>query len=263
MGLIKIGSDPELFMRQGGRFISAYGHVQGDKEHPFPVKDGAVQVDGMALEFNIDPAETEERFVGNINSVMAQLKAMVPDYELVAAPVAHFGAEYIAAQPYEARELGCDPDYSAYTGRQNPVPDEDLPFRTGAGHIHLGWCEQADEASHMDDCIAVIRQMDFYLGLPSLMYDKDTERRGMYGKAGAFRPKPYGVEYRTLSNAWLSNEMYISWVYRAAQEGMNQLTNGNALEYKYGDIQDIINNSDVEAALEIITAEKLEVPYVG
>ncbi len=42
------------------------------------------------------------------------------------------------------------------------------------------------------------------------MYDKDTERRGMYGKAGAFRPKPYGVEYRTLSNAWLSNDERIS-----------------------------------------------------
>jgi len=89
------GADPELFVFQHGKVQSGYGLIEGDKENPFKVENGAVQVDGMALEFNIDPAMDEEGFVFNLESVMRQLQKMVPDYELHADPVAHFGAEFI------------------------------------------------------------------------------------------------------------------------------------------------------------------------
>jgi len=56
---ILVGCDPELFVKKDGVLVSAHGLVQGSKEHPFRVSKGAVQVDGMALEFNIDPAEDE------------------------------------------------------------------------------------------------------------------------------------------------------------------------------------------------------------
>jgi hypothetical protein len=46
--------------------------------------------------------------------------------------------------------------------------------------------------------------LDLRLAVPSLIWDKDKKRRLLYGKAGCFRPKPYGMEYRTLSNAWLN-----------------------------------------------------------
>ena len=101
--------------------------------------------------------------------------------------------------------------------------------------------------------------MDFFLGLPSLAYDNDKLRREMYGKAGCYRPKPYGVEYRTLSNAWLKSEKLMRWVFRNTQEGMRRLVNGDALFNKYGDIQAIINNSDKTEAMKIVKAEKIEV----
>lgn len=259
---IKLGADPEVFMKLDGKFISAYNMIPGDKVNPFAVNDGAVQVDGMALEFNIDAADDGEAFLHNITSVMAQLKQMVPEYEVVAVPVAEFGSEYIAAQPLAARELGCDPDYNAWSGKENVSPNEELPFRTGAGHVHLGWTEGAtiDDPAHLSEAQAIVRQLDFFLGLPSLLYDAGVKRRSMYGAAGAFRCKPYGVEYRTLSNAWLQSEDLISWVYRASNAAVTAMLEGNVLEKQYGDIQDIINTSNVEAALEIIEAEGLEVP---
>ena len=82
----------------------------------------------------------------------------------------------------------------------------------------------------------------------------------MYGKAGCIRVKPYGVEYRTLSNAWLNSEELMAWVFRATQAGMAAIMSGNDLSEKYGDIREIINTGDKAAALRIIQAEGIEVP---
>lgn len=255
-----IGSDPELFLMKDGKFVSAHGVIAGDKANPFRVDRGAVQVDGMAVEFNTDPAGTEGEFLTNVQVVMRTLEAMCKGYDVVAVPVADFGAEYIAAQPDEAKELGCDPDYNAYTGLENVKPDVNLPFRTASGHVHIGWGEDIpDDLQHRATCEAVSRQMDFFLGLPSLFYDNDTRRREMYGKAGAFRPKSYGVEYRTLSNAWLKSEDLIKWVFRNAQRGVMELMEGNDLFARFGDIQEIINTSNKKEAERIIVAAGLEV----
>ena len=263
MAEILVGCDPEVFVKQGGIFKSAYGLIKGDKKNPQKVHRGAVQVDGMALEFNIDPAASEDEFSLNVSEVLNLMKGMVPEYEVIATPVAHFDAAYLKAQPEEAKELGCDPDYNAWTGGANPRPDGDRPMRTASGHVHVGWTKDEDirDGSHIERCNMVVKNLDFYLGLASLEYDQEVERREMYGKGGACRYKPYGVEYRTLSNAWLRSEALMRWVYRATLAGVNATMEGNLLYEKYGDIQAIINNSDLKAARKIIKAEKLEVCY--
>jgi len=222
-----IGADPEVFIRSKttGLFVSAHGMLPGTKENPHVVKYGAVQVDGMAAEFNIDPCKTEDEFVRNTTEVMAQLKALLPDddeYELVAVPTCHFGKEMIDAQPDVAKELGCDPDFNAWTGEQNPVPNVDMPFRTGAGHIHIGWGKDIDVGSpdHKEVCEYLIRNLD-YATRPSMLYDKDTERRKLYGDIGAYRPKSYGCEYRTPSNDWVGSREKMRAMYRFIECGLN------------------------------------------
>jgi hypothetical protein len=228
---ILVGADPEVFVRKIGKkqFQSAHGLVAGDKKNPYKVHQGAVQVDGMALEFNIDPASNEREFVENITGVMKIMAGMVPDYELVPVPVARFTEAVMKKQPKEALELGCEPDFCAWNnGSANPRPNGDVNFRTGAGHVHIGWTDGADIADpgHMEACIMATKQLDFYLGLGSLVYDSDTKRRTMYGAAGAFRPKPYGVEYRVLSNAWLQSQELMAWVYRTTTKAINDLFEG-------------------------------------
>lgn len=260
---ILVGCDPEVFVKQNGVFMSAHGLIQGDKKNPQKVNRGAVQVDGMALEFNIDPAHSEDEFCINVQEVLNTMKLMVPEYEVVATPVADFTADYLKSQPASALELGCEPDYNAWISDVNKRPDGSLPMRTASGHVHIGWTENEDASNinHIKRCNAVAKQMDFYLGLPSLVYDTDTRRRSMYGKAGACRYKPYGVEYRTLSNMWLNSPELIKWVYRATVRGVEAVMDGKSLSEKYGDIQEIINTSDVKKALKIIKAERIEVCY--
>lgn len=262
MSNILIGCDPEVFVKENGLFRSAHGLIKGDKKNPHKIRSGAVQVDGMALEFNIDPAKSEDEFVFLVNDVYEQMRLMVPQFEVVAVPVAKFDEAYMKEQPKEALELGCDPDFNGWTGDANVKPDADRPMRTASGHVHIGWTDGKNplDNNHLHQCKMVARQMDFFLGLGSLFYDADRERREMYGKAGCFRPKPYGAEYRTLSNAWLNSEKTMRWVYRNARKGVEMLMEGVDLADKYGDIQAIINTSNRKEALKIMKAEKLEVP---
>ncbi len=210
-----IGADPELFVKKSSQLVSAHGLIKGDKKNPLKVDKGAVQVDGMALEFNIDPADNLNKFLGNIETVMDILKKMVPDYELEISPVADFGKALIDAQPKEAKELGCDPDYNAYTGAVNPRPNGDTPFRTASGHIHIGWTKDVDpqNPTHFEACRALVKNLDIYLGIPSLAFGGDDRRRQLYGAAGAFRPKSYGLEYRVLDNMWLTTRYRRKWAF--------------------------------------------------
>ena len=218
------GADPELFVTKNGKPVSAYGLIKGDKKDPQKVANGAVQVDGMALEFNIDPSRDFTGFNNNLSSVMTTLERMVPDYKFMIQPVADFGAEYINAQPKEARLLGCEPDYNAYTGLANPTPKGETPFRTASGHLHIGWTKDKDphEQSHFEACRALVKSLDMHVGIPSLIWDenlsegKADQRRALYGRAGAFRPKPYGLEYRVLSNIWITERVFRKTVFENA-----------------------------------------------
>ena len=226
---ITIGCDPELFVSKDGQPRSAYGLIPGTKAEPFKVPYGAVQIDGMALEFNTDPVDNADDFVHHINSVMASLQEMVPGYEFLIKPSVKFNGNHFRAQPDEAKELGCDPDFNAYTLAENPRPDNTTTMRTASGHVHIGFCEGADvkDPDHMTRCATLVKQLDWYLGLPSLLWDKDTTRRVMYGRAGAFRPKPYGVEYRVLSNAWLLSDERKRFVFEMANRAVNDLIEGS------------------------------------
>lgn len=202
----KIGADPEFFVKKFGKLVSAHGLIPGNKEKPFKVEKGAVQVDGMALEFNIDPADSYSQFEENMTTVMDNIMGMIPGYEVFVEPVADFGLDYIKSQPKEASELGCSPDFNAYTKEANPRPDVNTPFRTASGHLHVGWTKDVDinNEGHLDACRSLTKALDLYLGVPSLAWDTDDRRRSLYGAAGAFRPKSYGMEYRVLSNKWIT-----------------------------------------------------------
>lgn len=247
---ILVGADPELFMKNpdDGSFVSAHDRVPGTKWEPFAVPSGAIQVDGTALEFNIDPAASVDEFVANIKNVRATLESYVPGFNVVAEPVATYADDYFKWDvPSSAKELGCTPDYNGWTYDVNPRPDPDgKPYRTGSGHIHIGWTDGMDvyNKDHFQRCGNVARQFDYYLGVPSLLWDPDPVRRSLYGKAGAFRPKPYGMEYRVLSNRWLASDDLMRWVYNSAILGMSAALDDNWAHETYGELaQHIIDNN--------------------
>ena len=118
------GADPELFvLNSEGKVVSCHDFLPGTKARPCAVPGGAVQVDGTAAEFNINPSSTFEEFNDNINSVLDSLRSMLPaGHTLAAIPAHEYEEDYFNTLPYLAIELGCMPDFDAWTERRNPKP---------------------------------------------------------------------------------------------------------------------------------------------
>jgi hypothetical protein len=256
---LTLGCDPEVFVRdrETKMPVSAYGLVPGTKAEPHAVNDGAVQVDGMALEFNTAPAATAAEFSYNITSVLAQMEAMLPsslEFDIRGSVV--FDEVTLAIMPDEAKELGCDPDFNAYTMEANPRPEPPIPgLRTAAGHIHfgLGTFPNFREEAHFEQMAKLVRMLDRYLGCASVIMDPDPTRRVLYGAAGAFRVKPYGCEYRVPSNAWIKSERRRFVMYTLSHKAVEQLvTNDATHDVVDADVIDAINRSDVDECKSIL-----------
>ena len=211
---ITIGADPELFIldTSTNEFVCPDGLIPGTKEEPYAVEYGAVQQDGFAAEFNIDPVDNLHDFQRNIKQVRKQLQGMLPTgLKLVAVPTATFSESEWERASDATKELGCSPDYNAWALRVNPPAKAEDRVRCAGGHIHFGWTNNTtpDNKEYFKSCVDLVRQLDWHLGAWSVTKDRDALRRSMYGKAGSMRFKPYGVEYRTLSNFWLKDHLTI------------------------------------------------------
>jgi len=243
---VTIGADPELFMmnKQSNTLVSAIHKFGGNKDFPAPLGIGegfSVLEDNVMVEFNIPPASSDKQFVENIQLSLGTIEKRIKDmgFDMSLLASGRFPNEEL--QDWEAWVFGCDPDYNAYSGIENPKPrtDDDPAFRSCGGHVHVG----CGELSFEEVCKAVAF-CDLHLGIPSISLDSDTERKKLYGKAGAFRVKPYGFEYRTLSNFWIFSPQMIKWVYHATQKAVEHYKSGFNLEPFYHDIQNAINNND-------------------
>lgn len=224
---VMIGVDPEIAVRsiEQDRFVSAHDLVPGTKYEPHPVSSGQVLVDGTMLEYGIEPARTPEEFVNSNTVVLAKLQEMIgPKYEMVFDQSVFFDKFYMDKLPDPVKELGCSADFNAWDGgRMNPAPAPKGVYanmRACGGHIHLSWTKDADIESvhHVWDCVQIIKQLDTWIHpYLSLLEEDDDPRRVVYGGLGSFRPKPYGVEWRVPSNAWLKHKNIWPWLFNAVK----------------------------------------------
>lgn len=228
MSIPKIGADPEVFLWDtvNNEFVSAATHFPGTKKEPYKVDKGAVQVDGVALEFNIDPAENENEFLDNIVSVHTTIEKMVrdvnPNWVIRHTPFATFSQKMWDTVPDENKELGCDPDYQSWSGHVNPNPTAMVvarakamkvgAIRTASGHVHIGFTDKLEELTdpmHQEDCRYVAHYF-FERQWAQPRTNEEFTRLNYYGANGAYRPKRYGVELRSPSNVWLGPNGMIS-----------------------------------------------------
>ena len=244
-----IGCDPEVFfINKTGAVHSAIGLIGGNKDFPLVCDGGALQEDNVMGEFNTDPVTNVEDFIFNVNLVYSQLEgiALENGCTIGVFPSKHIHSSLVSMDP-KSEEFGCAPDFNAYSMRPNPTPAADTLLRTCAGHIHIGYDVEGGHTLTRSAYLA--RYLDAYVGTFCVLNDADERRATRYGRAGAFRPKPYGCEYRVPSNFWLKTDELKAQIFNRVRRGYNACKEGRVIP---DDTQLAINNRDYGRCKEIL-----------
>lgn len=244
---IRLGADPEVFLTDAaGAYISSIGKIGGTKDHPRPLPLGqgfCVQEDNVALEYNIPPASSKKEFIKNITKISKYLAKQIAKQGLLFSQQSAIYFPEDQLNDPKALEFGCDPDYNAWTEQENPKPRSANPtLRSCGGHVHVG--------VNVPDIIQAVKLCDLFLGVPSTIMDKGFLRKSLYGKWGAFRAKPYGFEYRVLSNYWTFSPKLIGWVWDNMEIALNNLELN--VDAERDAIHEAINNNNIGAAEMLI-----------
>jgi len=250
---MRLGTDPEVFLQDhAGNPISAIGYINADKWNPMQIPDMpegyTLQEDNVSLEYGVPPSASADEFVQHINAVMEKSKEYLPNLSFSKLSCIVFPEEQMNHPA--AHIFGCEPDFNAWTKEVNKKPEPPHPFmRSAGGHIHVETTK---------DPMAVIRAMDLFLGVPSVLMDNGEMRKQLYGKAGAFRAKSYGVEYRTLSNFWIFKNELIRWVWANTQRALDSV---DAIDVAKDEARILrsINDNDKDTALALVKEYNLEV----
>lgn len=220
----KIGSDPEFFIveNSSNRVISSTRMIPGSKEEPISLeyelgKGFSIQKDNVLVEACVPPVLT----AGEMHSNIMLFKNYVEEvllkgaFKIVNMPSHTMDDSELTDD--STRVFGCSQSINAWTESVNPSPTvEDNPnFRSAGGHIHISY-----EGHNIFTNFELIKWCDLFLGVPSVLLDKDIERRKLYGKAGEMRHTSFGCEYRTLSNYWVFNPEITEFLFQQLHKAM-------------------------------------------
>lgn len=267
-----IGCDPEFFLKNNktDKLVSAIPFINGTKYEPEVLENGGnIQRDNVAVEIATDPADTIAKFIDNISRTLKGALTKLPEnHEIVALPSARFDADQLEHE--EALKFGCDPDYDAWDVKENTPPSShsDPTFRSCGAHIHVGTTGDDENAFllEMEGKLMMVKVMDCIHGIISTVLDSSIEaleRKKLYGKAGAHRPKEYGVEYRVLSNFWLKSPITAMLMYSLTQDALTVCRDKQAddLIEKMGgtEVVNTINGAKVDIAMKMIKTHLLPI----
>lgn len=250
---VTIGADPELFIvnTKTNQVVSAIGLIPGEKGKPYRKgmpKGFGVELDCILGEFNIPPSTSEYDFVSSIKYMKNWIRNWVKQYDdnLDICCCASMPVPVDQLLDPKAHEIGCAVDFNAYTETENEKPCS-YPNNTRVAGLH---CHYGYQSPNVETSIKLVKFFDLCCGVPSILYDRDTFRRTLYGKAGSFRFCKYGVEARCLSSFMLNDE-YLPLIYKQAMLAVDMVNEG--LPLPDGDlVQKCINTSNKVLAEHLI-----------
>jgi hypothetical protein len=231
-----IGGDPEFFIvSQKKSVINADKYLPG-KHNPIVLPHAnrdllsKIYFDGIQAEIAVAYDTCRDALVSTMADCIRRVADEIPNTTtLEMAPSILVPKKIIERADPEARIFGCMPDFNAYTLSVN-TPEMDASahkYRYAGGHLHLGISDpktknryQLAMAKTEEGHIGLIKWLDLMISIPTFFLDNDESakiRKLKYGKAGCFRPTPYGVEYRTPSCWWLKSPATMSLIYGFAK----------------------------------------------
>lgn len=242
---LMFGSDPEMFFVKNGVMIPSTQILLNDTPN--------VTRDGFQVELHPSASGCRQLAARSIKYAITDAAAIA---ERAGAELS-FALSHVVDDkvwkktPSDVKKFGCNPTENVHEKNQKRVTGKREKFRAGGGHIHVG----ALNVSEKNDLPTIVKLFDIVVGNTLVLLDRDPAnitRRKNYGRAGEYRPKPYGVEYRVPSNFWLRHYVLWSLASGLIRNAMVHYRNGFAAEliakFDMKDIRNAINNNDYELA---------------
>lgn len=256
------GTDPEMFLEDKGQVLPAWMCL--------PAKEEAKEAwawksknfgywDGFQAELVVNPNHCHGWLMDNIHAglqhMLGEIRKTRPQVKLSFSSVVEIPQETLNTAEEAFIALGCTPSENAYNLHGTTVEEpRALRYRFAGGHYHYD-----SRGRKITPKLAqrMVKAADMYAGLPALLMFQNLDspiRRKYYGLPGEHRLPPWGVEYRSLSNAWMMHPAVahytLSLVRKGLQLGLENLH--GVFDYREEDIPQIIMQGDLDAAKKLI-----------
>jgi hypothetical protein len=277
---LTIGSDPELMLldSQRNKIVSSLRILKQTKEFPIILGDDTkMYADNVLVEASFPPISLGGDMISHLRNVFVKMQERLGARYKLLPQSSHVYEDnelkYKVTKPdgkkVTAWDIGCNPNYDVYNRRMNLPAEFENGLRTGSFHLHLGneayQTDREGKLMSMPNKEEAIKIMDVFVGCASVLFDNDktsAARRKYYGKAGEFRPTPYGVEYRVLGNFSLRSPETTNLILDLTKHAMGHITNETSKDVlkivKEEDVKSAINNNDKEIAKKVL--KKVSLP---
>lgn len=279
----QMGCDPEFFFKKDGEIVGAEKFIPKDGivfDNGWDSNKSKFIIDGVQAELNPRPNNCRANLANEIKACFQTLKKEMAKkagegFTLDFSRAVEISKDKLMELDEKSRKFGCAPSKSVYRNSAGvniaQVDPSEYRVRAAGGHIHIGF-ERKGSNLHtalVDDCVRTVKMLDILVGNTCVLVDRDPaniERRKVYGRAGEYRLPPHGLEYRTLSNFWLTSYPLMSMAFGLARLAVQLMADNRredfyemfTSEVRLKDVHTAINNNDFDLAMANFKAvEKL------
>ena len=206
---LSFGTDAEFFLEdESGAIVPASKVIPGAKHNPHVLDNGVCHPDGLSLEVGCPPSDTPEGMLANLFAVLQEVneKFLVPS-KVSIAKSAQVNIRDVKDASKEDLEFGCGVEFDCRSPSMLKASNRDTKqqLRFSGFHIHIGYTEgQESNYYTFKDASRLVLVLDHLVKKHSL--ETSGKRAEQYGGLGAFRVKPYGIEYRCMDCSVITNQ---------------------------------------------------------
>jgi len=213
------------------------------KDEPLDIDGTLFHKDASMFEIAMRPCSNGTELDTAYDEAINEVRKLVPSgTDIRLEPAVEYSDSELASDPY-ASVLGCGASQNVYLGTVGMPSEYTNNIRYAGMHVNIA----ADE----DMSPVQVLALDATLGLKSVRdweqpyADAIRTRRTMYGRAGEYRIKPFGTEYRTLpSSSWAATSG--NEIFSLVNQALN--LDAQSLIPMANDIQQAIDMCDADAA---------------
>ena len=228
--LITLGADPEFILHEKEKTDKIVLFSSQHTTNYFGISEAEIGADYGLLEFRPEPADSPEKLVESVQNLHKEFLETYDSFRILEKEAIEYSHK--RARVLESLNEEKDINYGMNRGKDVGVWSTDTEITLGAetgaslsaydkpsfgqfndklftagGHIHIGG--RLIMMLSIDQLKLLVRVLDKEV-LPicnSVETEAGDLRRTVYGSAGEFRLKSYGIEYRSPSNAifWKNN----------------------------------------------------------